>query len=191
MDPKFSYGWYITQFEKAKETAEEFILSVDEAQFSQPPAEGRWSVAKIYSHLINYGDLYFDDLAAGISSSEQTTEHPSEAYPPRWLVQKLVNFFEPPYNIKLKTVDAMKPDPVSGYDRMELLDEYINLQDRFIAQLEQGKHRHVDLNGTKMRHPLLSFVKMTLSEVFALAEVHQRRHQWQAHQTLEAIKKEL
>ncbi|MDZ7683084.1 MAG: DinB family protein [Fodinibius sp.] len=121
MDPEFSYAWYITRFENAKDTAEEFILSVDEAQFSQPPAEGRWSIAEIYSHLINYGNLYFDNLAAGITDSPATTQNPQKAFPPRWVIQKLINFFDPPYKIKLKTVKAMKPDSVSGYNRMELL----------------------------------------------------------------------
>ncbi|MDZ7683083.1 MAG: hypothetical protein U5J63_15600 [Fodinibius sp.] len=45
----------------------------------------------------------------------------------------------------------------------------------------------MDLQATKVRHPLMSFVKMTLSEIFGLAEVHQRRHQWQARQTLEVL----
>jgi len=187
MDSKYSYDWYIAKFEEAKDTAEEFILSVDEARFSQRPAEGSWCIGEIYSHLINYGNLYFDNMAAGITNSQKTTRQSGKVFPPRWIVQKLVNFFEPPYKMKLKTIKAMKPDSVDGYNRMELLDEYVNLQDRLIAQLEKGQHRHVALDATKVRHPLMSFVRMTLSECFALVEVHQRRHQWQAEQTLEVL----
>jgi len=190
MNPEYSYSWYIQQFEAAKDTAEEFILSVDEAQFMQPPTDGKWCIAEIYSHLINYGNLYFDNMAAGITNSQKTTRNPEKSFAPRWLVQKLVDFFEPPYKMKLKTIKSMKPDPVSGYNRMELLDEYVNLQDRFIAQLEKGQHRHIALNASKVKHPLMSFIKMTLSECFALVEVHQRRHQWQAEQTLQALKKD-
>lgn len=187
MSSRYSYSWYIQQFEAAKDTAEEFILSVDETRFTQPPAEGRWCIGEIYSHLINYGNLYFDNMAAGITNSQKTTRNPEKTFPPRWVAQKLVDFFEPPYKMKLKTIKAMKPEPVSGYNRMELLDEYVNLQDRLIAQLEKGQHRHIALNATKVKHPLMSFIKMTLSECFALVEVHQRRHQWQAEQTLESL----
>lgn len=85
----------------------------------------------------------------------------------------------------------MEPEPVSDYNRMELLDEYINLQDQFIAQLEKGRHQHIDLQAVTISHPILPFITMTLSECFALAEAHQRRHQWQAEQTLEALTEQL
>lgn len=187
---KYSYPWYLQQFEDAKEKAEKFILSVDEAQFLQPPAEGKWSIAECYSHLINYGDFYFENLETGITEAQVTISNLQQSFQPRWLMSKIVSFFEPPYKIKMKTIKAMKPELVSGYDRMKLLDEYINLQDRFISLLENGQHRHIDLNAVKIRHPSFSFIKMTLSECFALAEAHQRRHQWQAEQTLQVLKKD-
>lgn len=191
MSQKFSYSWYIQQFETARAKAEDFILSVDENHFMQPPSENRWSIAECYSHLINYGNLYFDNLASTIANTQQTTNNLDQAFQPRWIFRKLASFFEPPYSMKLKTVKQMKPDPVEGYNRMELLDEYINLQDRLIAQLEKGRHRHVDLCEEKIRHPLIPFVKMTLADCFALTEAHQRRHQWQAEQTLKAVKEQL
>ena len=187
MNPKYSYDWYIQQFEDAKETAEKFILSVDETRFLQPPAEGKWSIAECYSHLIKYGDLYFDNMSEGISNAQVTTDNFDQSFRPRWIVRKVISFFDPPYKMKVSTISAMKPEPVSNYNRMELLDEYINLQDRFIAQLEKSHHQHLDLNATKVKHPVISWITMTLSECYALAEVHQRRHQWQAEQTLEII----
>lgn len=189
MEQKFSYPWYINQFEEAKDTAEKFVLSVDEALFSQPPSQGRWSIAECYSHLINYGNLYLENMSAGVANTHITGD-PEQSFQPRWIVQKIVSFFEPPYNIKLKTVKAMRPDPISGYNRMELLDEYLNLQDRFIVQLEKAQHRHLDLSAVKVKHPLIPFLKVTLTECFALAEVHQRRHQWQAKQTLNTLKQQ-
>lgn len=187
MSSKYSYEWYIQQFEDAKETAEKFVLSTDEAQFLQPPAEGKWSIAEIYSHLIKYGDLYYKNMAPGITNTQKTTEDFEQSFRPRWIVRKIISFFDPPYKMKVKTIKVMKPDPVSDYNRMELLDEYVNLQDRFIEMLEKARHRHVHLNTTKVKHPVISWLKMTLSECFALAEVHQRRHQWQAEQTLEIL----
>lgn len=187
MEQKFSYLWFINRFKEAKDTAEKFILSVDETLFLQPPSEDRWSIAECYSHLIKYGNLYFDNLSAGIANTETTTHQPEQSFNPRWIVKKLISFFEPPYKIKVKTLKPMKPDSAAGYNRMELLDEYVNLQDRFIEQLEKAQHRRVDLSAVKIRHPLVSFIRITLTECFALAEVHQRRHQWQAEQTLNAL----
>ncbi len=187
MNNKYSYNWYLEQFEDAKETAEKFILSVDEVRFLQPPTQGRWSVAECYGHLIKFGNLYLKKVEPGIANADKTSDNPDRVFQPRWITQKVINFFEPPYKMKIKTVKQMKPEPVSGYNRMELLDEYINLQDRFTALLEKGHHQHVHLSAVKVPHPIFSFLKLSLSECFALAEVHQRRHQWQAKQTLEAL----
>lgn len=190
MNARYSYDWYMQQFEAAKDTAEQFILSVDEAQFVQPPAEDRWCIAECYSHLINYGNLFIDNLTSSISRASVTASEVDQPFEPRWLARKITALLEPPYKFKLKTLKSMKPDPVSGYNRMELLDEYVNLQERLIAQLEQAYHNHIALDKAKMPHPLFSWIRLTLTECFAIIEAHQRRHQWQAEQTLQVLKKE-
>ena len=187
MAETFSYPWYIEQFKKAKQTGEDFILSIEEQQFLQPPEEGRWSIAECYGHLVSYGDLYYDNMAAAISDSRETTGEVETAFQPRWIFRKLASFFEPPYSIKMKTVGAMKPELVSGYSRTEVLKEYLELQDRYIALLEKAQHRHIDLGKVMITHPIISLISMSLTECFALMEAHQRRHQWQAEQTLKAL----
>ncbi|HEX6982295.1 MAG TPA: DinB family protein [Balneolaceae bacterium] len=186
MSQQYSYSWFIQQFENSKADAEKFILSVDEAQFLQSPASDKWCIAECYSHLIKFGALYYKNLA-GELWKEVHTENPDQAFNSRWIFQKVVNYFEPPYKIKIKTFEQMKPDPVSGYSRIELLDEYINLQDQLITLLKQFKHRQVDLRRSKMPHPIFPRLKLTLSESFALLETHQRRHQWQAEQVLRVV----
>jgi hypothetical protein len=153
----------------------------------QPPSKGRWCIAECYSHLINYGELYFDNIEAGVANGKTGKFDLRQSFPPRWLWKKAIHFFEPPYKIKLKTFDSMKPDPVMGYNKTELLKQYIDLQDRFLEQLEEAQHKQVDLGRTKIEHPMIALLKMTLSESFALTEAHQRRHQWQAEQTLNIL----
>jgi len=82
----------------------------------------------------------------------------------------------------------MKPVDTSGYSRMELLDEYLNLQNRLIVELENAHQKNVHLGRSKVSHPIFPIIKMTLSECFLLLEAHQRRHQWQAEQTLNMLK---
>ena len=187
MSQTYNYNWFIRQFENTKDTAEEFILSIDNTLFLQPPADGRWSIAECYSHLINYGDLYFDNITEAITKHADTVKAGTMTFPPRWLPQKIIAFFEPPYRIKLKTIKPMQPVDTSKYNRSELLDEYINLQDRLIVQLKKARERTVDLRQAKVIHPIFSLLTMTLSECFLLLEAHQRRHQWQAEQTLKAL----
>jgi len=189
MAKRYSYPWFIEQFENAKDTAETFILSVDENLFVQPPAGNRWAIAECYSHLIKYGNLFFDDISTAIENGKSSEVDFRQAFPPRWPWQKVINFFEPPYKLKIKTIKSIKPDPVQDYNRMELLDEYINLQDQLIEQLENAQHQAIDLGDAKIKHPVLTLLKVTLSESFGLIEAHQRRHQWQAEQTLKALEK--
>ena len=188
MIESYSYPWFIQQFEDAKRRAEEFILSVDETLFIQPPKGRRWSIAECYSHLINYNNLFIDNISSGIAEGKTGKLDLRQSFPPRWPWEKIISFFEPPYKIKLKTLPSMKPDPVEGYDRMKLLDKFIDFQDRFIEQLENGQHRSVDLGKTKIQHPVIPLLKMKLSECFALINAHQKRHQWQAEQTLKTLK---
>ncbi len=83
MDPKFSYQWYIRQFEDAKDSAEKFILSVDETMFLQQPAQDRWSIAECFSHLINFGDMYYKNLAEGIANTQVTTNDLQQSFRPK------------------------------------------------------------------------------------------------------------
>lgn len=189
MHSQYTYEWFITQFENTKNVAEKFILSVDQNLFLKAPAENRWSIAECYSHLIKYGDLYFDNIHSAISATANTNVSGNDTYPPRWVPEKIIHFFEPPYKLKIKTINPMKPESYSDKNRMELLDEYLNLQNRLIEQLEKAHQSNVHMGKAIVTHPVFSIIKMTLSECFLLLEAHQRRHQWQAEQTLEMLQK--
>lgn len=188
MAKQYSYKWYIQQFEKAQQTAESFVLSADENQFLQPPAKDKWSAAECYNHLIQFGNLYLNNLSLGITNATVKTDNLQRPFKPRWIVQQVISFFAPPYKMKIPTLKPMKPDPVSDYNQQELLDEYISLQDQFITHLHKAQNQKLHLNATRVAHPVFSFLSMTLSECFAIIEVHQRRHQWQAQQTLEILR---
>lgn len=191
MHAQYTYEWFIEQFEKTKYVAEKFILSVNEAFFFRVPAEGRWSLAECYGHLIKSGDLYLDNIEFAIREKAHRVDSLQQPFPPRWLAEKLIiMLFEPPYKIKLKTMSAMKPDEKHGADRMQTLDEYLNLQNRILSLLEKARSRHVHLGRVKVTHPIFSILKMTLSECLLLMDVHQQRHQWQAEQTLKALREQ-
>ena len=188
MDIQYSYDWFIRSFRQTKESAEQFILTTEESQFLQSPGPDQWSAAECYSHLIKFGQLYLQNMTAAIEENEQTTANINQPFQPRWIAQKAISFFEPPYNLKVNTLKSMKPEAQADYNRIEVLDKYMNLQDRFISQLKKGKKQKTDLQDVKIEHPVFGIIKMTLSESFAITEVHQRRHHWQAKQTVAAIK---
>lgn len=188
MSSQYTYEWYIHQFESTKTNAQDFILSVDEQLFLQAPAKGRWSIAECYGHLISYGDLYFDNMKSAVTENTNKTTSLQQSFPPRWLVKKLVDFFKPPYRIKLKTIKPMKPGDTTQTNRMDILDDYLNLQDQLLTLLKEAHRQNVHLGKSKVTHPVFSLITMTLSECFLLLDAHQQRHHWQAKQTLKALK---
>lgn len=188
MIKQYSYDWYIQQFAQAKKTAEEFLLTLDEAYFLKPPAEKKWCIAESYHHLIKFGDIYYQNIASHLPKNKSKVDDTDKVFPPRWIWKKAADFFEPPYSIRLKTVSSMEPDTSVRYNRIELLDEFMNLQDRFISQLKHAKRDQIDLGRANIPHPMIKFLKLTLSEYYQITLAHQRRHQWQAEQTLSALK---
>lgn len=187
MPSQYSYQWFIRQFENSRDAAKKFISSVDKQSFIQAPSEGKWSCAECYSHLVKYGNLYFDQIDSAISANTHTVSNSRRSFPPRWVAKKLIMFLKPPYKIKIKTLKPITPD-LPPFRRKVLLDEYLNLQDRLIAQLERARRQQVHLMKAKVVHPLFPVIRMTLSECFLLLDIHQQRHQWQAEQTLEILK---
>lgn len=185
---RYSFDWYIQQFDEAKETAENFLLSVDDSYFLKPPAQNKWCVAECYHHLIKFGYIYHRNLSRALQKHRNRVHNVDQSFRPRWLWKKTADFFEPPYSIRLKTMSSMEPEVTADYNRLELLDEFMELQDQFIAQLEHAKNEHIDLGGTKISHPVIGFLKLTFSEYYLLTIAHQRRHHWQAEQTLSAVR---
>ncbi len=189
MGKTYTYSWHIEQFTTAKQEAEEFIHSLNDSSFLQRPGKNTWSIAECYSHLINFGEVYFQTIQEGLNSNNELIDlaDTEREFKPRWFWKLAESFFEPPYNIKVKTFEPFEPDTVSGLSRDNLLTEFTDLQDCFINQLRKAEQENIHLNRIKVRNPIFTFLKMTLSECFSLAGVHQRRHQWQAQQVLKTL----
>ena len=67
-----------------------------------------------------------------------------------------------------------------------MLNRYVSLQDTLIRIMKEARDQRIDLSGAVTSHPLFGLLKMTAAECFAIVEVHQRRHQWQAEQVLKS-----
>lgn len=189
MEKAYTYSWHIEQFTAAKQEAEQFILSLNDPSFLQRPGKNIWCIAECYSHQINFGDIYFQTIQKGLNSNHETIDpaDTEKKFKPRWFWKLTESFFEPPYKMKVKTLEPFEPDTVSNLTREKILSEFTDLQDRFINQLKETEQENINLNRIKVPNPVFSYLKMTLSECYSLAGAHQRRHQWQAQQILKML----
>lgn len=184
----YTYRWFINRFADAKDQAIAFSQPISRELFVQRPSEGVWSVAECYSHLNEFGGIYRDNIQKGMESAPGQLDEPERPFPPRLLWKAVIKLFAPPYKMKLKTVKPFQPAEISGLNKKLIIGQFASLQDRFIDLLKTARAEEIDLNATKVPNPLLKFIKMTLAESLAVAEVHQRRHMWQAEQIFQKIK---
>ncbi|MFH5885540.1 DinB family protein [Halalkalibaculum sp. DA3122] len=180
---EYTIQWYITRFSDARDRAISFCQPISEPLFIQRPAEDRWSIAECYSHLNEFGEIYLENIRDGLATAPTSSaENEERPFPPRLLWKGVIKLFAPPYRLKMKTVKPFSPASKARLKKQPVLDRFVHLQDAFIDELTTAWVNSVDLNKIKVSNPLLKFVRMTLSESFAVAEVHQRRHIWQAQQ---------
>ena len=152
------------------------------------PAPEKWSAVECLSHLVAFGNIYADVCSRGIINAKTGTVRGQKFFKPRFFWRWVIRFFEPPYKIKLKTIKSFKP-PAADQPRVDqVLNSFSQLQERFIDQVRNSREKGIDLSAVKVLHPVLSFLKMTLSECLAVAGAHQRRHLWQAEQTILILK---
>lgn len=178
----YTVQWYLDRFEQAKAEAHAMIEPIDDYIFTLRPEPETWSVAECYSHLLAFGDIYCENIRSGLDRSKPGQAGMSAAFPPRMVWKGVIKFFEPPYRIKMKTLRPFMPASGEELKKPDLLGEFEALQDRFKGLVGEAQEKSVDLNSVKVPNPILKMVKMTLSESFAVAEAHQRRHIWQARQ---------
>lgn len=187
--PKYTYSWFTNSFNQAIDRAEQLVLEVDEELFLQRPAPDKWSAAECLNHLTEFGNIYYNTINDGLEQAATNSAAPDQAFRARLLWQWIIRFFEPPYKIKLKTIPSFEPRQQQEYSTENVLKSFSSLQNRFVEQLKQSEQKGIDLDAQKVGNPVLSFIKMRLTECYAIAEAHQRRHLWQAEQTIRLLEK--
>lgn len=188
---KYTYDWFIQQFSEAEKQANRLVSSNSKEIFLRRPAHHRWSAAECLDHLVEFGNIYFDTVNRGLERAAIDSVSEQAAFKPRLFWRWVIYIFEPPYRMKLKTISSFEPQKKTGKSVHQVYKSFAELQERFIDQLQRSKKKGIDLRGTKVGNPALSFVKMTLGECYAVAEAHQRRHLWQAGQTIKTLKNQL
>jgi hypothetical protein len=183
----YSYDFFARQFEQAKLSAAELILSLDEVTFLTRPGPDVWCVAECFSHLINFGNLYYNTIQKGLDRNRPDGTEPRTSFPPRFYWRWITNWFEPPYKIKLKTFSVFDPEPVAGFTRQQVLADFDQLQDRLIKQLNEARDKGYDLAAVRVGNPVYPIIGMRLSECYTIVAAHQRRHFWQAEKIAERL----
>ncbi|MDZ7772252.1 MAG: DinB family protein [Balneolaceae bacterium] len=185
---EFTYQDLIADFEEAGRSAENFLSSLSDEHFRTSPAPGRWSPAECFDHLLHFNRNYLRSMREADDGLEPAAAPAKKAFRPRLPARWVVSFFEPPYKMKVKTLDPFKPGEAVDLDREEILADYLELQQTFIGRIREEVRGQRDLEQVGVRHPLFPWLRMSLVECYAVILAHQRRHLWQAQKALKSLK---
>lgn len=186
----YTYGWFINQFVQARDQVDDWKKNINPSLLNSRPAPERWSAAECLDHLVEFGTTYLSTISGGLESASVGLSSDQTPFPPRFYWRWVIRFFEPPYKIKLKTIASFQPKGNALGSEAEVINSFNDLQSRYVEQLIYARQHKIDLSAVKVPHPVLSFLKMSISECLAVTEAHQRRHLWQARQTIQKLKNE-
>jgi hypothetical protein len=91
---------------------------------------------------------------------------------------------EPPYKLKIPTLAPMYPKASAETGMQSTSADLRETNKMAIDMLDELKSNSADLGKIMGKHPVFKFLPMSLTDLFLVMAAHQRRHLWQAEQTL-------
>lgn len=155
---------------------EALVEGLTPGQLRWRPTPEQWSIAHCLEHLIQVTEQYEDPVLAGVDGAGR---RPAAAggggYSPGWFGRWFLRASGPEGQRKFRAPKPFAPPPeVPGRVR----ERFAHSQDtvgRWIAAA-QG----VDLDASRVKHPFLPLVSLSVGEALAVLVGHQSRHVAQA-----------
>ncbi len=97
---KYTYHWYIEQFDNAKYKAERLAENTDAALLTRKPTPDTWSAGECLRHLIQFGNIYYKNINRGFETATLGIANSAEQFPPRLIWKGIIKLFEPPYRFR-------------------------------------------------------------------------------------------
>jgi len=159
-----------------RETAIALFDGLSSAQLAWRPTPERWGLADICSHLAIMMDQYLPAVDESIRRGHADAAYSDRPFQGSTISRMLIWSMEPPVRVRLKTPKAMHPRPAANAE--QALQAYRTSQSAFELRLERAAG--LDLAHVRVRHPLVTPVRLALGTVLAILLAHERRHLWQA-----------
>lgn len=172
----YTYDFYIQAFTSAKKDVHELIDDIDTSTFNTSPAEGKWCIGEVVSHLIQTGAQYLSVMERRLSEESLALKEDTKPFKHPFHLQWFIRFVSPTNKRGIPTLPPFEPLSKKDLDKANLLKEFDAIQDRFIAIAERGKKEQLHLGKIKTGNPVYPILKMSISSCLAINEAHQRRH---------------
>ena len=182
MGKTYTYSDIISEYSQALQRINE-LAAAPEDLFLLKPDPGNWSGGEIFRHLRRFNNLYLRKIEHLVRKQYHTHSEKLQ-FKPKWIPFLAIRFLEPPYKLKIPTLAPMYPKS-SNVREMETITEELRETNRMaVSLLEDLESSQADIDRIKGSHPVFKILPMTLTDLFLVMSAHQRRHFWQAEQTL-------
>lgn len=170
------------ELNEATRRAWSLVQSTDGRLFTVRPQPGRWSAAECLAHLSLSTELFLPVLRSALDRGKKGSP---KAKPRMDLIGRILRWFlEPPIRQRMKTGVPFVPKSVRA--KADAFSEFAGLQERMIELLREA--RESDLRQ-KIVSPFDKRVRYNLYSAFRIVAAHERRHLWQAEQTVAELRK--
>ena len=170
------------ELNEATRRAWALVQSTDGRLFTVRPQPGRWSAAECLAHLSLSTDLFLPVLRKAMSEPRSNAK---KKVPKMDLLGRILRWFlEPPIRQRVKTSAPFVPKAVRA--KADAFGEFAALQEKLMDVLRDA--READLSR-KIVSPFDKRVKYNLYSAFRIIAAHERRHLWQAEQTVAELKR--
>lgn len=159
------------------------LSAIPEDLFSLKPDPNSWSVDEIFKHINQFNELYLDVIQGKVHKNSLPKTEIFE-FKPGLISRGVIRFMEPPYKIKIKTLSPMYPGKSDSESKEQTISIIKNSNQKLINILAELKNESADIDKIKGNHPLFPIIPMSITEMLLILAAHQRRHFWQAQQTV-------
>jgi hypothetical protein len=172
-----------SQLDAAATRATALVEPLDEATFNRQPSPGGWSVGQCLDHLNISAAAFIPRIDSVLLAGDLSKAGPDVVYKPGIIGGILAWSLEPPYRTRTKTPATFVP--AANHDKDTVLAQFVRHQTALRERLDYCDGR--DLNKLKIQSPFKESIRYNLYAAFLAIAAHERRHLWQAEQTLDAI----
>ena len=170
------------ELNEATRRAWSLVQSTDGRLFTVRPQPGRWSAAECLGHLSLSTELFLPVLRTALDRAKSGA---TKRKPKMDLVGRILRWFlEPPIRQRVKTSAPFVPKSVRA--KADAFSEFASLQERMIELLHEAAQSDL---GQKIVSPFDRRVRYNLYSAFRIVAAHERRHLWQAEQTIAELRK--
>jgi hypothetical protein len=172
------------ELNEATRRAWSLVQHTDGRLFTVRPQPGRWSAAECLAHLSISTEQFLPVLRKALDAGRKNGKPKRDVKPSMDLLGRILRWFlEPPIRQRVKTSAPFVPKAVRA--KADAFTEFAGLQEKLIDLLRES--RDGDLRQ-KIVSPFDKRVRYNMYSAFLIVAAHERRHLWQAEQTVAELR---